>query len=196
MFLTPALMRDVLLQLATTGIFRVKWSEDIHREWIQALMRKEPNRNRAALERTRSLMDRATPGCLVTGYTSLIPFPVLPDPNDRHVLAAAIVGRCDVIVTQNQKDFPKEALEPFGIETRHPDEFLCSWLALAPELFCSALRKNSGASQESTFHFGGRPCDPHAAGVARRGDWRSPQQNWSNSRICSEISAGNAHRLS
>ena len=141
MFLTPALMRDVLLQLATTGIFRVKWSEDIHREWIQALMRKEPDRNRAALERTRNLMDRATPGCLVTGYTPLIPFPVLPDPNDHHVLAAAIVGRCDVIVTQNQKDFPKEALEPYGIETRCPDKFLYSWLAFNPDLFCSALRE-------------------------------------------------------
>lgn len=84
-------MRDVLFQLATTGIFRVKWSADIHREWIGALMRKEPDRNRAAIERTRKLMDRATPDCLVTGYTPLIPSPVLPDPNDRHVLAAAIV---------------------------------------------------------------------------------------------------------
>ena len=86
-------------------------------------------------------MDRAPPGRLVTGYSSLIPSPVLPDPNDRHVLAAAIVGRCDEIVTRYQKDFPKEALEPYGIETRHPDEFPYSWLALNPDLFCSALRE-------------------------------------------------------
>ena len=158
-------MRDLLLRLATTGIFRVKWSEDIHREWIQALMRKEPDRNRATIEGTRKLMDRAPPGCLVTGYSSLISSPVLPDPNDRHVLAAAIVGRCDKVVTRYQKDFPKEALEPYGIETRHPDEFLCSWLALAPELFCSALRKNSGASQKSTFHFRRPPCDAQTAGT-------------------------------
>ncbi len=134
-------MRDVLFQLATTGIFRVKWSADIHREWIGALMRKEPDRNRAAIERTRKLMDRATPDCLVTGCTPLIPSPVLPDPNDRHVLAAAIVGRCNEIVTRYQKDFPKESPELYGIETRHPDKFLCSWLALNPDLFCSALRE-------------------------------------------------------
>ena len=50
-------------------------------------------------------------------------------------------GRCDVIVTQNLKDFPEEALEPYSIETLHPDDFLSNHLALAPGLFCSALRK-------------------------------------------------------
>ncbi|MEO0829333.1 MAG: PIN domain-containing protein, partial [Pseudomonadota bacterium] len=51
--LYPAPMRDVLMQLAVTDIFKAKWSEDIHQEWIDALMRNEPHRDRAALERTR-----------------------------------------------------------------------------------------------------------------------------------------------
>ncbi|MEP5730315.1 MAG: PIN domain-containing protein [Sulfitobacter sp.] len=139
--LYPAPMRDVLMQLAVTDIFKAKWSEDIHREWIDALMRNEPHRDRAALERTRDLMNQATRDCLVTGYDALIRSLDLPDPDDRHVLAAAIVGRCDVIVTQNLKDFPEDALETFGIETQHPDDFLSNHLALAPVLFCSALRK-------------------------------------------------------
>lgn len=139
--LYPAPMRDVLMQLAVTDLFKAKWSEDIHREWIDALMRNEPHRDRATLERTRDLMNQATRDCLVTGYETLIPSLDLPDPNDRHVLAAAIIGRCDVLVTQNLKDFPEDALEPLGIETQHPDDFLGNHLALAPGLFCSALRK-------------------------------------------------------
>lgn len=139
--LYPAPMRDVLMQLAVTDIFNAKWSEDIHREWIDALIRNEPHRDRTALERTRDLMNQATRDCLVTGYEAIVPSLELPDPNDRHVLAAAIVGRCDVVVTQNLKDFPEDALEPYGIEALHPDEFLSNHLALAPGLFCSALRK-------------------------------------------------------
>lgn len=139
--LYPAPLRDVFLQLAVTDIFRAKWSADIHREWIEALLRNEPHRDRTALERTRRLMDQATRDSLVVGYESLIPTLSLPDPGDRHVLAAAIVGRCDVIVTQNLKDFPSTALDPFGIEAQHPDDFLCHQFSLAPGLFCSTIRK-------------------------------------------------------
>ncbi len=139
--LYPALMRDVFMQLALTDIFKAKWSKDIHREWIAALTRNEPHRDIAVLERTRDLMNKATRDCLVTDYEALIPSLDLPDPKDLHVLAAAIVDRCDVIVTQNLKDFPESALEPYGIETLHPDDFLSNHLALAPDVFCSALRK-------------------------------------------------------
>lgn len=139
--LYPAPMRDVLMQLAVTDLFWAKWTADIHREWIEALLRNEPHRDPAALERTRDLMDSATGDCLITGYEPLIPALVLPDQDDRHVLAAAIAGRCDAIITQNTRDFPQEALAPYGIETQHPDTFLCNQLSLAPGAVCSALRK-------------------------------------------------------
>ncbi|MEQ8349127.1 MAG: PIN domain-containing protein [Sneathiellaceae bacterium] len=139
--LYPAPMRDLLLQLAVSDLFKAKWSDDIHREWMIALLRQEPHRDRALLERTRSLMDRNVRDCLVTGYQALVPSLSLPDPDDRHVLAAAITGRCDAIVTQNLRDFPSGAIAPFGIEALHPDEFLANQLSLAPGLFCSAIRK-------------------------------------------------------
>ncbi len=139
--LYPAPLRDVFLQLAVSDLFKARWSADIHREWIQAILRSDPGRDRAALERTRDLMDRATRDSLVSGYEPIIPALTLPDPDDRHVLAAAIVGRCDVIVTQNLKDFPDTALAPFHIEAQHPDEFLCNQLSLAPGIFCGAIRK-------------------------------------------------------
>lgn len=139
--LYPAPLRDIFLQLAATDLFKAKWTADLHREWIESLLRNEPHRNRADLERTRDLMDQATRDSLVTGYDALIPSLTLPDPDDRHVLAAAIVGRCDVIVTQNLKDFPEGALSPFEIEAQHPDEFLCNHLNLAPGIVCGAVRK-------------------------------------------------------
>ena len=139
--LYPAPMRDLLIQLAHTNLFKAKWSADIHREWIDALLRNEPRRDRAMLERTRDLMDRAVRDCLVMGYEPLIPALALPDAGDRHVLAAAVVGRCDVIVTQNLKHFPANALVPYGIEAQHPDEFLSNQLSLAPGVFCEAVRK-------------------------------------------------------
>ncbi len=129
--LYPAPLRDLLLQLAVTDIFKARWTADIHREWIEALLRNEPHRDRTALERTRDLMDSKTRDCLVE----------LPDPNDRHVVAAAIVGHCDVIVTQNLKHFPKEALAPYGLDVQHPDEFLCNHLNLDQGLFCGVVQK-------------------------------------------------------
>jgi hypothetical protein len=139
--LYPAPVRDLLLQIAMTDLYKAKWTADIHREWMESLLKNEPHRDRKALERTRDLMDAHTRDCLVTGYESLIPSLQLPDPDDRHVLAAAIVGHCDAIVTANLKDFPASALAPFGIDLQHPDEFLCNHLNLAQGLFCGCVQK-------------------------------------------------------
>ena len=140
--LYPASVRDIFVQLAKDDLFRAKWTADIQREWIEALIRNEPHQDRRKLERTRELMDSEIRDALITGYESLINALKLPDPNDRHVLAAAIVGRCDVIVTENLKHFPQEALDPYGIEVQHPDDFLADHLNLFPaEVFCEAIRK-------------------------------------------------------
>lgn len=139
--LYPAPMRDIFLQLAVDDVFRARWTSSIHDEWIHALLRNEPGRDRAALERTRDLMDRATRDAVIAGYEALIPALDLPDPDDRHVLAAAVVGGCDAIVTRNLRDFPDAAVAPYGIEVRHPDGFLSGQLAIAPPIFCESVRK-------------------------------------------------------
>ena len=139
--LYPAPMRDIFLQLTVDDLFRAKWTADIHQEWVNALLRNEPHRDRAILERTRNRMDQATRDCLVTGYEALIPTVELPDPDDRHVLAAAIVGRCDVIVTCNLRDFPKDTVTRYGLEVLHPDDFLTNQLDLMPGPFCDAVHK-------------------------------------------------------
>ena len=63
----------------------------------------------------------------------------LPDPDDRHVLAAAIVAGADLIVTFNLTDFPEENLRDYGIEAQHPDEFVGHLIDLAPSQVCTAV---------------------------------------------------------
>jgi hypothetical protein len=84
-------------------------------------------------------MDRAALDALVVGYENLIPKLTLPDENDRHVLAAAIRGKAQVIVTMNLKDFPAEVLQKYDMEAQHPDEFILRLIDLAP-LRCQGSR--------------------------------------------------------
>jgi len=136
--LYPAELRSFLMYLALIGVFRAKWSHDVHEEWISNLLLNRPDLTRQQLERTRALMDRSAVDALVTGYESLIPQLILPDEDDRHVLAAAIHAGANVIVTKNLKDFPMEAVQEFNIEPQHPDEFILHLLEFAPEDVCDA----------------------------------------------------------
>ena len=138
--LYPAPLRDFLLRLAMTELFRARWSDHIHDEWIKGVVRNRPDITVEQLERTRKLMNQAVPDCLVTGYEELMDSLQLPDPNDRHVLAAAIRCQADVIVTFNLGDFPEETLGRYGIEAQHPDEFIGHLLDLDPGAVCNAAR--------------------------------------------------------
>ncbi len=121
--LYPAPLRDFLMRLATTGLFAAKWTESIHNEWMRNLLAERPGLS-DQLERTRQLMDQAVPDCLVRGYEAIARGLDLPDPNDRHVLAAAICAGAQMIVTHNVRDFPAETLVPYGIEAVPPDRFI------------------------------------------------------------------------
>lgn len=140
--LYPAELRNFLMHLALIGVFRAKWSADVHEEWIRSLLANRPDLTREKLERTRQLMDKAAPDALVAGYEHLIPGLQLPDPDDRHVLAAAIRCGASVIVTCNLSDFPTTVLGEFDIEAQHPDEFILHLLDLAPGLVLEAAENH------------------------------------------------------
>lgn len=139
--LYPAPLRDLLMHLAMTDLFRAKWTNEIHDEWMRNVLANRPDLTSTQLERTRELMNSNVRDCMVEGYEKLIPALALPDPDDRHVLAAAIRSSSSVIVTFNLKDFPAKALKEFGIEAQHPDDFLMHLLDLAPDLVCAAARR-------------------------------------------------------
>src|SRR3954468_4203517 len=122
--LYPAPVRDFLMRLALTGLFQARWTDAIHDEWTRNVLADRPDVTRESLERCRRLMDEHVPDCLVTGYEFLIPTLSLPDPDDRHVLAAAVHGGAGAIVTFNLKDFPASVLGGYHIEPVHPDEFI------------------------------------------------------------------------
>ena len=121
-------------------MYRAKWSDAVHREWIEAILKNRPDLTRAQLERTRDLMNEHVRDALITDFEQLIPVLDLPDPNDRHVLAAAIKGRADLIVTTNLRHFPPDKLDRWGAEAQHPDEFLTHQFHLSQPLFLQAVR--------------------------------------------------------
>jgi hypothetical protein len=139
--LYPAPLRDLLLWLALSGLYRPRWTEMIHEEWMRSLLEQRPELSRARLERTRELMDKAVPDCLVTGYEILIDGLALPDPDDRHVLAAAMHGGAETIVTYNLADFPPDTLAGQGLQAQHPDEFIAGLLDANAAAVCSAAKR-------------------------------------------------------
>ena len=138
--LYPAGMRDILLELAIRDLYRPRWSADIFREWMNTDLKIRIDHDPAKVQRTQEFMNALYFDALITDYEHLIDDADLPDPDDRHVLAAARHGHCDTIITQNLRDFPGEILIPFGIEVYHPDDFLLVFLETYPDGFFSAIR--------------------------------------------------------
>lgn len=112
-----ARLRSLVLYVAQTKLFRARWTNKIHDEWIANLINNRPDLKPEQLQKTRDLMNAAVPDCLVCGYEPLIPSFELPDQDDRHVMAAAVLTRANVIVTFNEKTFPRNT-SPLFVCTR------------------------------------------------------------------------------
>jgi predicted nucleic acid-binding protein len=140
--LYPATLRDLLVQLATVRVFQAKWTDQIHEEWIRNLRSNRPDCSIEQLHRIRDLMNRSVLDCLIEDFESLIPtLLALPDPNDAHVLAAAIQSQAQTIVTFNVKDFPASVLDQYGVAAQHPDDFLVSLLDRNPQQVLQSLEQ-------------------------------------------------------
>jgi predicted nucleic acid-binding protein len=130
--LVPNVLCDTLLRLAEDGFYRPLWSERILEEVKVAVIRVHPGIGADRIERRIAAMNGAFEDASVVGWEPLAAGLDLPDPDDRHVLAAGIAGGAQALVTANLKDFPEAALAGTSIEARHPDEFLLDQLDLAP----------------------------------------------------------------
>ncbi|SNC64573.1 Predicted nucleic acid-binding protein, contains PIN domain [Kytococcus aerolatus] len=145
--LVPVTLADLLLRLAERDHYRPLWSPAILDEVEQAVTRIHPDLPAGMPQRRTDFMDRAFPDASVTGWQHLVGSVGLPDSDDEHVVAAAIVGRADVIVTHNTRDFPARVLDDLDIEVQTPDTFLLNQLDLAPGDVMGALRDQAGATR-------------------------------------------------
>lgn len=126
--LYPAPLRDLLIRLANKSIVRARWSEAILDECFRNILANRTDLRPEALERTRELMRKAVPDCMVSGFEALIEGIELPDCDDRHVLAAAIRAGAQTIVTFNLADFPVTRLASYNVEAKHPDGKSEAWI--------------------------------------------------------------------
>jgi PIN domain len=133
-------LTDLVMETARAGLCTARWTEAIHDEWTENLLKNQPLIARGSLIRRRRAMNAAVRDAVVTGYEPLIPGLTLPDPNDRHVLAAAITAQCQVIVTSNLKDFPPVDLAPFKIVAVHPDPFFVDLMGHDVPAFLMAIK--------------------------------------------------------
>jgi predicted nucleic acid-binding protein len=139
--LYPSTLRDLLIRLAQTGLVQARWTEQILDEMFAALRRDRPDLDPARLDRTRTLMGTAVRDWKVTGHEPLVDSLTLPDPDDRHVLAAAIRAGAQVIVTANLKDFPPANLQPWNVEAQSPDQFVRDQISLDRSTVYAAVQQ-------------------------------------------------------
>jgi predicted nucleic acid-binding protein len=140
--LYPFHLRNVLVQCAVDGLVEARWTDDIHAEWMRNLAGSSPGTTLERLERTRDLMKVVLPDADVAGYQDLIPSLSLPDPDDRHVLAAAIAGKASLIVTWNLRHFPTADLRSHGVATVSPDDFLVGLHATFRNELIASVRRS------------------------------------------------------
>ena len=133
-------VRDLLLQLAHSQIYEVRWTADIERELVKTYREDKPAVPSLRVERILAVMNAEFPDAHVLGYTHLVGAAGLPDANDEHVLAAARQGGCEAIITFNLRDFPNSILGEFNIAAVHPDEFLLALLEQDVDAFLDAVR--------------------------------------------------------
>jgi predicted nucleic acid-binding protein len=133
-------LRGLFTWLASFRIYSPRWTDEILDETIKSLVRRFPS-DEVKLDVQIRAMAARFPDALITGYQELVGTLGCPDPQDEHVLAAAIVGKVDRLITFNLKDFPQNLHSTYGIELTHPDDFLMELVAKNPEQCLNATAK-------------------------------------------------------
>ena len=130
--LYPTVMREVLIGVASAGLFAPVWSDRLLEEWARAAARLDAGQEVVARGEIALLRSR-WPSALVADDTELEETLYLPDIADRHVLASAISSAAPLIITVNLRDFPRSTLAEFGVQAIHPDAYLRGLYDQEPE---------------------------------------------------------------
>lgn len=141
--LYPASLRDTLIRAGRAGFYQPYWTDQILDEAVRNLI-KDGRVTKTQAEHLISQMKKALPAATIplANYASLIPA-MENDPGDRHVLAAAVANKVQVIVTSNLKHFPDSVLEKYNVEAQSPDEFLVYQSDFNPQLMAAILEEQA-----------------------------------------------------
>jgi predicted nucleic acid-binding protein len=147
--LFSAAVRDLLIRLHIAGSCQLRWTDRILDECFNcfnAIQAERRNLSPVSLARTRRLMSEAVRGADVEHWQEALPsVPELPDPDDRHVVAAAVVSGAGAIVTWNLKDFPGDSLRPLGVAVETPDQFIARLVRVDPSTVCKQVKIQAAA---------------------------------------------------
>jgi predicted nucleic acid-binding protein len=144
--LYPMYLRDTLLCAAEAGLYQVRWTDEILAGAFRNLI-KDGRIDKTQADRLYQVMNRAFPEALIEMTDNLLPC-MDNDEGDRHVLAAALIGKAEVIVTDNLKHFPKASLQKFNVTAQSADEFLLSLLDLSGDRLMSVLAAQAGRTNK------------------------------------------------
>jgi len=168
-------LRDYLLYAADQEIVTIAWSAQILAEVTEHLMENVEGFDRAAAQRLVGAMNRAFPYAEVEPdekHWRTLHNLLLPDEDDRHVLAAALAAEATVLCTSNTKDFPAQIVEALGFEVLTPDQLLSRLVVeYGPQMLAvhrTAVALLKGATDESTVTALRRACAPTTAGLITR----------------------------
>jgi predicted nucleic acid-binding protein len=139
--------RDLMVRIAQTGLIQAKWTDRILDEAMAAVQKSRPDIAQVRLQRTRALMIAAVPDSMINGHEPLVEGLQLRDPDDRHVLAAAIKSGAQVIVTAD-KDFTPEDLAPWNVEAKHPDEFVLDQIDINDRVIWGCVQQIANSRQQ------------------------------------------------
>ena len=146
----PPVLRSILLGAARAGLYQPLWSERILEEWARASVK---TGSEAEVRAEAGAMRAVFPAAMVGARPGLESRLHLPDENDIHVLATAIAGGADAILTFNAQDFPRHVLASEGLERRDPDGFLWELWSKHPQAMETILTR----VQEDASRLAGAP---------------------------------------
>jgi hypothetical protein len=177
--LLPVALGDTLLRAAEADLYRPAWSPRVQDEVRRAFTLVRPDLPPARIEARLRAADREFPDALTTGFEPIENGLALPDPDDRHVVAAAVAARADAVVTANLADFPDAVLGPLGLHAVGPDDFLLDLLDLAPGRMRGIVQEQAAATSRPALDVDdvlialGRAGAPRFASEVRASRWEA-----------------------
>ncbi|MCL1837964.1 MAG: PIN domain-containing protein [Propionibacteriaceae bacterium] len=143
--LVPITLTNVILTAADYGLLQPCWSPEVIEEAVEAIMEIRLDLSEERIRRRFAAMNEAFEGARTSGNPAMLDGHSFPDPDDQHVVAAAVGAGAAVIVTANIRDFPKPLLAELGLAVMSPDELLLELLKAQTEAMVNVVTKVAAA---------------------------------------------------